>query len=51
MPINEYKTCNQINFRCSRKEGGQVTTETDLEFAKICLRSSNVQKNFSTNCF
>ena len=25
----EDKTANQINFGCSRREGGPVTTETD----------------------
>ena len=30
----EDKTVNEINFRCSRKEGGPVITKTDLKFTK-----------------
>ena len=45
-PIIEDKTANQINFSFSRKVGGLFTTETDLEFAKICVRLANVQKIF-----
>ena len=36
-PIIGDKTANQINFICSRKDGGPVITETDLEFAKTSL--------------
>ena len=47
--IIEDKTANQINFGCSRKDGGTGITEIDLEFANISLRLANVQKKFKKN--
>ena len=44
--ISEDQTVNQNKFVSIEKYGGSVITETDLETAKICLRSANVQKNF-----
>ena len=38
------KTANQNDSDFSKKEGGYVPTETDLQFTKICLSSFNVQK-------
>ena len=43
-PIIEDKTASQINLGCSKKVGGPAITEPDLEFAKIGLRTANVQK-------
>ena len=45
-PQIEDKTSSQINFGCSIKYGGPVIADIDLDFAKICLRSANVQKVF-----
>ena len=50
-PKIEDKTANQINFGYSRKHGGPVITEIDLEFAKIGIRLANVQKNFFEKLF
>ena len=43
-PKTEGKIANQINFGCSKKIGGTVITETDLNFAKSILRLANVHK-------
>ena len=45
------KSANSNNFGCSRKFGGPVITETDLELAKISLRSANIQKKFFQKLF
>ena len=50
-PITEYKTANQIFFGCNKKARGPIITEIDLEFAKMNLRSANVQKNIRKNIF
>ena len=50
-PIIEDRTPNQINFGCSRNDGGPIITEIDLKFTKIGLRSVVILKNFSKNYF
>ena len=45
-PIIEDKTASQNNFGCSTQYWGPLITETVLEFAKIILRLTNVQKTF-----
>ena len=50
-PIIGDKTANQINFGGSRKNGGTVISETDIKFAKICLRSADSQKKIIQKLF
>ena len=45
----EYKTANQIQFGCSRKEEDAVINETDLQFTMINLWLVNIQKNSKTS--
>ena len=40
----EEKTFSQINFGCSRPEGGPVITEADLQFMKTSLWSVKVKR-------
>ena len=43
-PIIEDRTTKKITFGCRRKDEAPDSNEADLEFAKNCLRSANVQK-------
>ena len=45
-PIIEDKTASQVNFDCSRKDGGPVISEIDSRFTKLSLRLVEGQNFF-----